>query len=76
MTSLGSSILSPSAGRGNKQSCEVLLIPLGGTDKLESEAGSIFSPSCISAAIKLDCFLINLFRKQKRRYHSIPPPSK
>jgi hypothetical protein len=74
MPSLASSLLSPSVGRENKKSCEALLMPLGGTDKLESEAGSIFSPSCKSAERTPARRLANFFRKQKRRYHSIPPP--
>src|SRR4030065_119757 len=49
MPSPTSSLLSASTGRENKKSCEAFLIPLWGTDKLESEAGSIFSPSCKSA---------------------------
>ncbi|MGZ3538767.1 MAG: hypothetical protein ACXVAB_12140, partial [Thermodesulfobacteriota bacterium] len=46
------------------------------TDKLESEAGSIFSPSRIFAEKTAVPCPMSLFRKQKRRYHPIPPPSK
>jgi hypothetical protein len=48
---------------GNNKNCKDLSPPLNGTDKLESEAGSIFTPSRIPASRIPDNLLIGPFKK-------------
>jgi hypothetical protein len=48
-TSLLSSIFSSALNVGNNKSCKAPPVCFRGIDKLESEAGSIFSPSCVPA---------------------------
>jgi hypothetical protein len=48
---------------GNSKNCRDLSASLTGRDKLESEAGSIFTPSRIPAGRIFDSYLMGLFKK-------------